>query len=82
MGKYDPIAYTYEADIHCPDCAEARFGRGPDGFIASLAAPTLPIDREGNLVGAVAPWDEWHSCNDYDLRPGQKCYATLNSRGS
>lgn len=23
----DPIAYTYDADTHCPDCAVARFGR-------------------------------------------------------
>lgn len=22
----DPVAYTYEADAHCPTCAEARFG--------------------------------------------------------
>ena len=28
-----PIAYTYEADIHCPDCAEKAFGRCTDGLI-------------------------------------------------
>ena len=51
----DPIAYTYEADAHCPSCAEARFGRGADGrWIADGAT-----DDEGNDVGAVAPWDEW-----------------------
>jgi len=51
---HDPIAYTYEADYHCPDCAEKRFGRGEDGWIAQDAE-----DNEGNPVGVVAPWDEW-----------------------
>jgi hypothetical protein len=46
-SAHDPIAYTYEADIHCPECAEKRFGPGAHG-----------TDREGNEVGAVAPWDE------------------------
>jgi len=23
----EPIAYTYEADLHCPSCTEERFGR-------------------------------------------------------
>ena len=52
--KYDPIAYAYEADYHCPGCAEERFGRSPRGFIAEDAT-----DREGNSVGVIAPWDEW-----------------------
>ena len=58
MSYPDPIAYT-EADYHCPDCAEARFGRCPDdGFIA---CPDDPLgtahftDFEGNPVGVVAP---------------------------
>lgn len=50
-----PIAYTYEADYHCPGCAEERFGRSAEcGFIALYAH-----DREGNPVGVLAPWDEW-----------------------
>ena len=49
-----PIAYTYEADIHCPDCTETRFGRSDSGFIAEDSE-----DSEGNPVGIVAPWDEW-----------------------
>jgi hypothetical protein len=52
--RYDPIAYTYEADTHCAHCAEERFGRSERGFIAENA-----IDREGNPVGVIAPWDEW-----------------------
>ena len=53
-ASYDPIAYTYEADHHCPECAFRRFGRDEHGFV-----PENATDREGNGVGAVAPWDEW-----------------------
>ncbi len=49
----DPIAYTYEADTHCPDCAEARFGRDDSGDIGVDST-----DNEGNGVGVIAPWDE------------------------
>jgi len=57
---YDPLAYTYEADVHCPDCAEERFGRGGTvdggpGFIAEGSH-----DSEGNEVGAIFVWDSWH----------------------
>lgn len=62
----DPIAYTYEADYHCPGCAEARFGRGPDGFIAGQNEDgSYPEDGEGNPVGIVAPWDEWQHFTGY-----------------
>lgn len=64
---HDPIAYTYEADFHCPGCAEARFGRGADGFIASEST-----DSEGNPVGVVAPWDEWWS-GDSDAETALYC---------
>lgn len=53
-GRLDPIAYTYEADHHCPACAFAKFGRDGHGFV-----PADAVDGEGNPVGAVAPWDEW-----------------------
>ena len=48
----DPLAYTYEADHHCYDCTVARFGS------------TEGVDREGNEVGAVAPWDEWYNIGE------------------
>ena len=51
-----PIAYTYEADYHCEACTEARFGMNYAGDVAGDA-----IDREGNRVGVIAPWDEWQS---------------------
>lgn len=50
MKMYEPIAYTYEADYHCPNCAEARFGEG---------VPDSAEDSEGNPIGAVSPFDEW-----------------------
>ena len=57
---HDPIAYTYEADHHCPGCAEARFGRTDDGFIAGENEDgSVATDTEGNPVGVIAPWDEW-----------------------
>lgn len=49
---HEPITYTYEADHHCPDCAEKRFGRDEHGDITGT-------DNEGNKVGIVMPWDEW-----------------------
>ena len=51
---HEPIAYTYDADTHCPACAEERFGRGADGFIASSGSE----DSEGNPVGVIFPWGE------------------------
>ena len=69
--SHHPIAYTFEADYHCPDCTEARFGRCACGFIACPGGgprcthPSLPIeDNEGNEVGVVAPWDEWWEPSD------------------
>jgi hypothetical protein len=60
MADHDPIAYTYEADYHCPACTEERFGRTDDGYIAGENADgTVSEDTEGNAVGAVFPWDEW-----------------------
>lgn len=53
-GFPHPIAYTYEAAYHCPDCTEARFGVDDSGF-----PPEDARDGEGNPIGAVAPWDEW-----------------------
>jgi hypothetical protein len=44
-----PIAYTYEADTHCPKCARERFGDDCEG-----------TDNEGNPVGAIWSWSEWY----------------------
>jgi len=69
--KHDPIAYTYETNIHCPKCAEERFGRGIHGFIAEDS-----YDSEGNLVGVVPSWDSW--CNqEWDEFPCGSCGQKL-----
>jgi hypothetical protein len=52
---HDPIAYTFEADTHCPACTIARFGTAP----GRPWPPEDATDSEGNPIGAVAPWDEW-----------------------
>lgn len=48
----DPIAYTYDADVHCPDCSFSRFGRDLNGFV-----PETERDSDGNPIGVIAPWD-------------------------
>lgn len=60
-AMYEPIAYTYEADYHCDECAEKRFGRCEAGDVACQGPPDHEPkeDREGNPVGAVSPFDEW-----------------------
>lgn len=52
-----PIAYTYEADVHCPGCARKRFG-------AALDDPDT-VDSEGNTLGVIAPWDETNPTGEY-----------------
>lgn len=47
------VAYTYEADIHCPNCAYDRFG---DSLYN--VTPPFPTDREGNDIHAVYAGDE------------------------
>ena len=51
----DPIAYTYEADMHCVHCALSRFGPEPGRPWVREGAN----DAEGNRVGALAPWEGW-----------------------
>jgi hypothetical protein len=86
----NPVAYTYEADTHCPGCTLERFGHEVVCRTCGEAAPhrgsvrgevhrwgptTHPFapkvldfppeaarDREGNGIGALAPWDDW--CDD------------------
>lgn len=66
MSNTEPIAYTYEADTHCPSCAESRFGKCEHGFIACPsgdhggphASGYIATDAEGNDIGAVFQWDD------------------------
>lgn len=52
---YEPIAYTYEADYHCPGCAFEAFGQDEFGTV-----PESAVDSESNPIGALSPWDEWY----------------------
>jgi len=48
------LAWTYEADVHCCDCAGRRFGE-------SLLDDDLPVDNEGNEVHPVFSFDDFDS---------------------
>lgn len=103
--SHDPIAFTYEADVHCPSCTFERFGREVrDSRCETCGEPgnTVPFsmanqhhrwgprdhdfkpqvisthpwppesakDREGNPIGAIAPWDDWCvACQDTEPDP-------------
>jgi len=47
------VGFTYDASVHCPRCASARFGSEimdhMDGF----------VDREGNEPGVIFDTSEW-----------------------
>ena len=51
----NPIAATYEADIHCIACAEQRFGQAlyESGHLGAKIAE----DSEGNQPGLIYSWD-------------------------
>ena len=54
------IAYTYEADVHCPTCAANRFAHSS---VSGLELDEHGIwyghtDREGNLIHPVFDIDE------------------------
>ena len=42
------VGYSYDADVHCVDCAIARFGADEYGWV-----PAAATDAEGNPVGAM-----------------------------
>lgn len=66
-----PIAFTYEADVHCPAHTFARFGQATiHSFVFGIDIPYPwppddARDNEGNEIGAIAPWDDWCTgCQD------------------
>jgi hypothetical protein len=50
----DIIGYTYDADVHCPGCAIAKFGQEPGRYWVKEDAE----DSEGNEVHPIFQWDE------------------------
>ena len=67
MSRTDPVAYYYEAAVHCPDCAADRFGD-------SLDNPDT-VDNEGNSLGVAAPWDEMPESGEYCNDCGEEIAA-------
>lgn len=70
------IAYTYEADVHCPSCAKARSQalRLDHNHPYAIGTPMLDecgidydlVDCEGNLIHPVFDTDEheFTACSD------------------
>ena len=66
------IAYTYDADVHCPDCADAAYAAGwlvrsgRHGEYDGHGLPMSLIDSEGNPVHPVFSTDEheFTNCSD------------------
>jgi hypothetical protein len=57
------IAYTYDADIHCPGCAVNRFytkeaKQAPADDVDEHGLLLFQEDREGNLIHPVFSTDE------------------------
>jgi hypothetical protein len=68
---HDPIAYTYDGYYHCPGCAEERFGLDEYGEVSG-------VDSQGIAVGAVAPWDDWHShFSEYETLTCASCGSDI-----
>jgi hypothetical protein len=62
------IAYTYDADIRCPDCARNRFcspeaKQAPADDIDEHGLLLVQEDREGNVIHPVFSTDELGSLN-------------------
>ena len=55
------IAYTYDADYHCEDCATKLYGSDEDGWV-----PEGAEDSEGNDVHPVFDTDEWYANDVYE----------------
>ena len=60
LKAFEIVAYTYEADYHCPSCAHKRFGA------ALVDEEKPPVDSEGNEVKPlfVSEVEETIHCGD------------------
>jgi hypothetical protein len=72
------IAYTYEADMHCPTCARERFGlsggvrtNDTDPMLDYRGVRTDAVDREGNPVTPVFADADW--CGEQYLSHSLEC---------
>lgn len=73
LGFNVPIAYIYEAGIHCRDCTQKRFGTNSDGYIALTDNGAARKDKDNNEVRPVFLWSEYHhnSCDDCHTKIGE-----------
>ncbi len=68
------IGWAYEADMHCPDCAAARFGNYITNGLYGVWADVTPVDREGNEIRPFYSIDEGSDAGDYC----GDCFAEIN----
>ena len=61
MGHLDPIAYTYDADVHCEGCAREAFeGTRWPGVIENLTREEAQAyDQEGKGIADKTREGEW-----------------------
>lgn len=52
------VAYTYEADVHCVNCTNTRFGQYIRFPRDTNGIPLDSTDREGNTIHPVFSTDE------------------------
>lgn len=57
----DPIGYTYDAAIHCPNCAMEHVGECKKHRQIACCC----VDSEGNEPHAIFQWDELEDGNQY-----------------
>lgn len=50
------IGYAYDADLHCVECTEKRFGA--DALEADASGLAELTDSEGNPLHPIFLWDE------------------------
>ncbi len=51
-------SWTYKADVHCSDCAAARFGEYVTSGLYGVWNAVNPVDSEGNPVRPIYSFEE------------------------
>ena len=57
MGRNDPIAYTADADIYCPKCAETKYRCAALGFCPECGAHIYPA-KKMECLGCGLPFTQ------------------------
>ena len=50
--SFEIVGWTYEADVHCNDCATSRFGTDQDTYTGS-GRSLEGVDNEGNNINPL-----------------------------